>query len=471
MEVKRLSAVKQRCKYVACDYATGVVAFFLFNILRCLLLHKGIDVGTFIFQRKLMIEALTVPLGMLGIYWLSGYYNLPFGKSRLQELITTFFSSLINTGLIYFVLLINDQTGERFLNYELLGGLELLMFIVPYLGRFVVTSEATKHFRAHLWEFRTLIVGSSAAARETARRLSNGNTRAWVRIVGFLSIPGEENHADSDDVFPFEEIEALCRKEKIDQIVIAGSSYDEEKILHMLYKLYLLGIPVKIAPDTFSYVTSAIRLQDIYGEPYVDLTSPALSESAKNVKRLADVIFSALILVIFSPFYLILALLVKLDSNGSVIYSQERIGRMQRPFKIYKFRTMRSDAETSGPQLSEENDPRVTRVGKVLRKYRLDELPQFWNVLKGEMSIVGPRPERRYFIERIMRSAPYHALVYQVRPGITSWGMVKYGYASTVEQMVERTRYDLIYISNMSLYVDLKILIYTIKTVITGKGL
>ncbi|MDE6077246.1 MAG: sugar transferase, partial [Muribaculaceae bacterium] len=276
---------------------------------------------------------------------------------------------------------------------------------------------------------------------------------------------------DMELVFPLDEVEALCREEKIDQIVIAGACYDEEKVMQILYKLYYLGIPVKIAPDTFSYVTSAIRLQDIYGEPYVDLTSPSLSESSKNVKRFMDVVFSALILLLLSPLYLLLAVMVKIDSKGPVIYSQERIGRKQKPFRIYKFRTMRTDAESSGPRLSEENDPRVTRVGRVLRKYRLDELPQFWNVLKGEMSIVGPRPERRFFIDQIMRCAPYHALVYQVRPGITSWGMVKYGYASSVDQMVERTHYDLIYISNMSLYVDLKILIYTVKTVVTGKGL
>ncbi len=469
--MKRLSPVKQKWRYVACDYVTSLIAFFLFNIWRCKLLSLENDIREFVLSGKLIAEELTVPLGMLGIYWLSGYYNLPFGKSRLQELATTFFSSLVNSGLIYFVLLINDQTGERLINYELLGGLVILLFAVPYLGRLIITSVATKHFRAHQWEFRTLIVGSSKAARETARRLSSGNSRTGVKIIGFLSLPGDEISEGDERVFKPEQLEALCRDERIDQIVIAEASYSESEIMHLLYELYHLGIPVKIAPDTFSYVTSAIRLQDIYGEPYVDLTSPALSESAKNVKRFMDVVLSVMILVAFSPLYLLLAVLVKLDSKGPVIYSQERVGRKQKPFSIYKFRTMRTDAEIDGPRLSEENDPRVTRVGKVLRKYRLDELPQFWNVLKGEMSIVGPRPERRFFIEQIMKRAPYHALVYQVRPGITSWGMVKYGYASTVGQMVERTRYDLIYISNMSLYVDLKILIYTVKTVITGKGL
>ncbi len=467
---RRLSATRQRWKYVACDYVTSSIAFFLFNIFRCYILHEVKDIWGFVFSTKLIIEEVVVPLVMLGVYWLSGYYNLPFGKSRLQELVTTFFSATINSTLIYLLLLINDQTGERTINYELLATLLSVLFIIPYIGRLIITSVAATHFKEHQWTFRTLIVGNSKAARETGRRLKEGRARIGVTIIGYLAIPGEEGVDDGEQVFRLDEVEEICRRGEVDQLVIAGSTYNEKRVLNLLYRLFHLELPIKIAPDTFSYVTSAIRLQDIYGEPFVDLTTPTLSESSKNVKRMMDVVVSLLVLILFSPLYAILALLVKSDSKGPVIYSQERIGRKQKPFRIYKFRTMRTDAENEGPRLSEENDPRITPVGRVFRKYRLDELPQFWNVLKGDMSIVGPRPERRFFIEQIMREAPYYALVYQVRPGITSWGMVKYGYASNVRQMVERTRYDLIYMSNMSLFVDMKILIYTIKTVVTGRG-
>lgn len=274
----------------------------------------------------------------------------------------------------------------------------------------------------------------------------------------------------AEKVYSIEDVEEVCRRDNIDQLIIAQTSYNEEKVLTLLYKLFSLGIPIKIMPDTFSYITSGIRLQDIYGEPFIDLTSPAISESSKNVKRTIDVAVSVLMLVVLSPVYLWLAILVKRDSPGPVFYRQERIGLRQKPFFIYKFRSMRTDAEKSGPRLSSDDDTRVTRVGKMLRKYRLDEIPQFWNVLKGDMSLVGPRPERAYFIAKIMERAPYYALMYQVRPGITSWGMVKYGYASNVDQMVERTRFDLIYMSNMSLFVDFKILIYTVNTVFRGKG-
>lgn len=474
MSSRRLSAKSQVAKYVAADWLTGSVAFFIFNICRYCILGRwegnAGGVWDYVFSVKLVAEEVTVPLLMLGVNWLSGYYNQPFGKSRLQELLTTFFSALVNTVLIYLVLLINDQTGRRIINYEVIAMLFVLLFLPAYLARLFITVRALRHFRNHQWEFRALIIGNSVNGHATARRLVGGPSRVGYNIVGFVDIPGETSEAGVLPVYRLDDLEDICVRESVDQLIIAPESYNEEKVLDLLSRMFPLNLPIKISPDTFSFVTSAIRLKDIYGEPFVDLTSPTLTESSKNIKRFTDVVVSALALAVLSPVYLWLAVRVKSSSPGPVIYSQERVGLKQRPFRIYKFRTMRTDAEKDGPRLSSDEDPRITPVGKMLRKYRLDELPQFWNVLKGDMSIVGPRPERAYFIERILKKAPYYVLVNQVRPGITSWGMVKYGYASTVEQMVERTRYDLIYLANMSLYVDMKILIYTVKTVVTGKG-
>lgn len=219
-----------------------------------------------------------------------------------------------------------------------------------------------------------------------------------------------------------------------------------------------------------NFMTSSIKLKDIYGFPLVDLTHSSMSESEKNIKRSIDVIASFITLLVLSPLFLFLAIRVKTDSKGPIFYRQERIGLKERPFQIIKFRTMHTDAEEDGPQLSSDDDPRVTKAGRTMRKYRLDELPQFWNVLKGEMSIVGPRPERKYFINQIIKQAPYYTLLYQARPGITSWGMVKYGYASRIDEMVERSKYDLLYISNMSVLVDFKIMLYTVLTIMEGKG-
>lgn len=470
MTRKPISIISQRAKYVVTDWVMSFIAFLIFDIYR---FHFTGDTGSltdFIFSHKLVVEQLLIPTAMLGIYWLSGYYNQPFNKSRLQEFVTTLFSALINTAAIFLILLINDVRVRRTDNYLMILMLIAVLFIFTYVGRLIITCAATRHFREKSWAIRTLMVGNSPQARAIASQLCSDQSRYGYQIVGFVAIPGESQVDDDSPVYELSEISTLCRSLKIDQLVMAPEKYDDERELALLYDLYNLHIPLKIAPDTLSFVTSGIHLTDIFGDPFIDLTSPRISDSAKNVKRFADVTFSIIALVLLAPVYLLIALLVKSDSKGPVIYRQTRIGLRHRPFTIYKFRTMRTDAEAKGPQLTSDADPRITSLGKTLRKYRLDELPQFWNVLIGDMSMVGPRPEREFFIRQIVKEAPYYTLVHQVRPGITSWGMVKYGYASNVSQMVERTRYDLIYLANMSTLVDMKILVYTLKTIITGKG-
>jgi exopolysaccharide biosynthesis polyprenyl glycosylphosphotransferase len=234
--------------------------------------------------------------------------------------------------------------------------------------------------------------------------------------------------------------------------------------------ILLENVFIKIIPDMYSIFTRMVKMNNILGAVLIEVDFEVMPEWQKHAKRAFDIFFSALVLILSFPFMLLIAFLIKTTSKGPIFFTQERIGLKGKPFRIIKFRSMRPDAEAGGPQLSREDDPRITKIGKFLRKTRLDEFPQFWNVLIGEMSVVGPRPERAFFIAQIIEKAPYYKRLQKVKPGITSWGQVKYGYAENVEQMVERLKFDILYIENRSLAVDIRILIYTIKTIIDGDG-
>lgn len=468
----KASIKRERIKLVSTDWITANLSMLAFNVFRCFNTsgrHDSFEeIANYVTMPKLCMEQLIIPLALLCLYWLSGFYNNPLGKSRFYELLNTALISGIATLGIHLSLMTNDQASDIEANLLQITTIFLIFFIFTVTGRLIAIHLQIKHFKIGDWKNNTVVVGNSERAHRLAMELEKGKSIIKNNIVGFFNIPGEIN-ADYQ-AWDLSEISKICREEEIDQIIISPAKSDEDTVLSMVYQLFPLGIPLKLSPATLNFMTSSIRLKDIYGQPLVDITHSSLGEGGKNVKRTIDVIASFITLVILSPLYLALAICVKMDSEGPVFYKQERIGRHQKPFEIIKYRSMHTDAEEYGPQLSDDNDPRVTRCGRIMRKYRLDELPQFWNVLKGDMSIVGPRPEREFFIRQIMNKAPYYTLLYQTRPGITSWGMVKYGYASNVDEMVERSKYDLLYINNMSILVDLKIMLYTVLTILEGRG-
>lgn len=464
----------QIAKYVAADYVSANLAWLLFNLFRFYVggaSREFLSLSAFLGDRVLLEGQLLFPLLWMFIYYLSGYYNQPFLKSRLLEFFTTLFSSLLGSVIVFFVALLNDIAYLDIGDYKLLLVLFFLQFVCTYLPRLMITQIATDRIHTRMWGFDTLIVGAGEKAFALYNELNGMKQSLGFRIVGFVPVRGNVHVPEEWVAGSMEELNRIVAERHIEEIIVALDATNRRELHQVINKLYIYNLPIKLLAEDFELITSRVRLSNIYGTPFIDVSICSLSECEKNLKRTLDVGVSLIALFTLLPVYLVLALKIKADSAGPVFYCQERLGYHRKPFVMYKFRTMVKDAETGGPALSKVNDDRITSFGKFMRKYRLDELPQFWNVLKGDMSLVGPRPERPYFIEKIVRAAPYYSLLHQVRPGITSWGMVKYGYAGNVKEMVQRLKYDIIYLENMSLLVDLKIIIYTVKTVVTGKGI
>ena len=461
---------KQAGKYILSDFISASVAWLLFNILRyeVFAIDEGADsLLDYLQYPGVLGGQVVIPLFWLVLYYFSGYYNKPFGKSRLTELFSTFITVLIGTVFVFFALLLDDIPRSIDIYYKLFFGMFGLQFFITYIPRLLITQSGMRKIKNREWAMKVLIIGAGGKAVRIAHDLY----RLGYDICGFVS-EDERTPVKADrnqELGTVEDIPVLMEKENVDEIVLAVESKNNKALLGILYSLYRYKRPIKVLADRFNML-SKIQLRTIRGIPLVDVTDNNFSPAEQNIKLFLDKVCSVVALLLLSPLFAYIAWRVKKDSPGPVLFRQERIGYLGQPFWMYKFRTMYVNAEENGPSLSSEDDLRVTPFGRIMRKYRLDELPQFWNVLKGDMSLVGPRPERKYFIDEIVKTAPYYYLLHNVRPGITSLGMVKYGYAASVDKMVERMEYDILYYENMSLTLDLTILIYTVKTVITGKG-
>jgi exopolysaccharide biosynthesis polyprenyl glycosylphosphotransferase len=269
---------------------------------------------------------------------------------------------------------------------------------------------------------------------------------------------------------PIDDVEAILRKNEIEQVIIALESVEHKRLKHVISRLEGGDVKIKILPDMYDILSGTVKMNNIFGALLIEVNTEVMPIWQRIAKRLIDVVASLISLVLLTPLFLILSILVKTSSPGPILFFQERVGKNGVPFKIIKFRTMVIDAEKCGPQLSSSNDPRITKIGRFMRKSRLDEFPQFLNVLFGDMSLVGPRPERQFYIDQIAIIEPQFHELTKVRPGITSWGQVKYGYAENVNQMIARMKFDLLYLKNRTLSLDFKIMLYTVLIIFKGAG-
>ena len=407
------------------------------------------------------------------LYSLLGHYNAIYRKSRLKEISQIFLATIIGVIIIFFGILLDDLIINYKQYYTSFIALFCFHFIITSIFRFLLTTRTALRIHKKVIGFNTLIIGSNKKAEILYKDLENEQKSSGHIILGFLNVDNKENHLLEKHIphlGNFEQANQIIKDKCIDDIIIAIESSEHHKIERILNELENINVYVKIIPDMYDILSGSVKMNSILGTPLIEIKQKLLPEWEFIIKRFFDYVFSLFAIVVLSPFMLLTAIAVKMSSSGSIIYKQERIGQYGKKFNIYKFRSMYEDAEKDGPKLSSKTDSRITPWGRVMRRIRLDETPQFFNVLFGHMSFVGPRPERDFFANQLIKKAPHYKHIYRVKPGITSWGMVKYGYAENTDEMLERLKYDILYIENMSLLIDLKIMIHTILIILQGRG-
>jgi exopolysaccharide biosynthesis polyprenyl glycosylphosphotransferase len=335
-------------------------------------------------------------------------------------------------------------------------------------------TKASHELKAGKVGFRTLIIGGNKNAVELYKDIADRPKKLGYYFIGFIDLNGDSTNELCDNLpilGKLADLRTVIAEHKIEEVIIAIETSEHNRIREIMTILYEFdNIVIKIIPDMYDIMLGNVKMNYLYGAVLIEISPELLPRWQRFLKRGMDLLGAGIVLVFLAPLFVFILLRIRFSSTGPVFYQQERIGKDGKPFMIFKFRSMFTDAEEAGPQLSSDNDPRITPWGRTMRKYRLDELPQVWNVIIGDMALVGPRPERQHFINLITARAPQYRQLLKVRPGITSWGMVKYGYASNVDEMIARMKYDTLYVENMSLGLDIKIMFYTILVLIQGKG-
>jgi exopolysaccharide biosynthesis polyprenyl glycosylphosphotransferase len=456
------------------DFLTICLAYLVYYMMR---------VRSGWFQYPIEPE-LYLPMLAIYLYWLLlfaffGLYRSWYAQSRLDEIITLFRTTAAGVLVLFFVIFIDDESTNPQAGIRLLiGGYWFLLFFFVSLGRLAIRAAQKQLLRVGIGARNTLIVGWSSKARELCDMVLKYPALGY-KVIGFVEAGktkgGKRQRRLEYKTIPLvgssDKLSSLIEQHNVREVLVGLDSYEHDKLIHIINECNGYEVGLKMMADLYDIVSGQARISSIYGAPLIEVTPEIMKPWEESLKRLVDVIVSALILVLGLPFWLVVAAMIRINSPGPVLYKQERVGRNGRKFHMFKFRSMYTDAETtSGPVWAAKRDPRVTKVGKIIRRLHIDEVPQFINVLRGDMSLVGPRPERTFFVEKLAAELPLYKRRLKVRPGITGWAQVKHKYDESIEDVKVKLKYDLFYIENMSWRMDLKILFNTFYVMLLGKG-
>ena len=451
------------------DWLSAASAWFCFNFFR----KTYIENYYFELNYKLIYSTIIISVLWVLLYAALGQYKNAYKKYRIKEVTQTISQSLLGIILIFFGLLLDDQINSYQDYYNLVLAIIILHTTLTFLPRIIITSNLVSKIHKGKIGFNTLIIGSRNKAKETLLEIRGLKKSSGYFFKGYISTNGGPDMMTTtglEKLGDYSDLKQVINSHQIEEVIIATEPKEHEKTNTIINDLADLNVKIKVIADMYNILTGSVKMSSIFGALLIAVNPEILSPWEKITKRIVDVILSTIAIILLSPIFILLSLIIKSGTKGPIIFKQERIGINGKPFMIYKFRSMFNEAEKDGPQLSSQHDPRITPIGKFMRKTRLDETPQFFNVILGDMALVGPRPERQFYIDKIIAEAPHYKHILKVKPGITSWGQVKFGYAENVEEMVARLKFDLLYVENMSLVLDLKILFYTAIIMIKGDG-